>query len=717
MPQEVLALRSAEDCHRLGALLDARPVIALWATVNVRSSVDVMLFFRNMLREKGYQTILLLRHAGVERFRKLCPQEYFGLVRQLDNAALLRHCPFINLLFTDDLCCGDKPAGFAGKVCLFPHNLSTAVPSGERYWADYAVAPTPEAAAFPFWRYPNSVKIMKNHTYTVIPAGYPKFDLLADARARFGPGPHRRISFYPFWLPVESDKAEERVLLWREAIKSTLRAFPDWNFVLRPFPTNRENPLLLSIREEFAAEPGFIWDVGDENITYIASADFMITDYSSVWKSFVYTALRPAIRLCPAEKGCDNGVTHEGLAYLAHSGAMVVDAVRHALRHTVVWEETIRRQRDADICHFGASCAYLCGHINDMLKDNPVPDWIVLNKGDTPYDRPVDWLRLLAEPFGEWKANDPPWLMPWSRDLIGADGRVALLFVRSCLLSWGRYYRFPAKENLRVQIEMALSAASPEWMCGLLLHMRDRHSDCAALFVWLAEVLSRSRPGSPELVRALDKALTLPLDIVLAGMAARLLRTAAKRSQAACVFLDDALARSEEVLPERFYVLAFCLRLENGRVREASALLDLWGKLCSCCEKGVAYFLCRGILEAAVQGNMPAFFISEGPLAIHVDDVPVSFQNTRQAHVCLKSALGLLRHRVREDPALNVECALLHGMSGQWASALLTVRKIADLDRSGRRKILALAEIMRANGENERSREVLRCLRGLHAKD
>ena len=55
MPQEVLALRSAEDCHRLGALLDARPVIALWATVNVRSSVDVMLFFRNMLREKGYQ--------------------------------------------------------------------------------------------------------------------------------------------------------------------------------------------------------------------------------------------------------------------------------------------------------------------------------------------------------------------------------------------------------------------------------------------------------------------------------------------------------------------------------------------------------------------------------------------------------------------------------------------------------------------------------------
>lgn len=155
-------LNTAQDCARLAKRLGTGPVVALWATGQPRSTVDVMLQFRELLQQRKFKVVLLLRKSAVQNFSGLFSKINDDLVYEFNNNTLLEHCYFFSVLFTHDYCLSGKPKNFSGKIVFFPHNINCMYPTPRDVFADYVVAVNESYRKFDFSTYPNYIKINKN---------------------------------------------------------------------------------------------------------------------------------------------------------------------------------------------------------------------------------------------------------------------------------------------------------------------------------------------------------------------------------------------------------------------------------------------------------------------------------------------------------------------------------------------------------------------------
>jgi len=352
-------LKTKPDIESLMAKLSSEPTIALWATDDGKiSSVDTMLRLYGELQMRGKQVILLLRKNCSKFFPSLEKNKQNKLIYIFDDLALLYQYHFIDLLITHDYCINAELekflseflAEFQGKTLLLQHNMLAPVPCHLNWWADYALVTMSNINYdFDYTRIPNSKKIGKMPFLSIIPAGYPKIEMLIKAQKRIGNTSHKLVSFYPhkFWYRMGSNpfKIANAISQWQELITLFFEKYPDWRFVFRPNIEEREHPIVKELAETFADQTGFIIDYGNDSKKYIIEADVLITNGSTVSESFPFATLRPAIVMSVTNQHRAT-FTADKTAYYADSALQAIQAITDALENKTGWEERILKERD-----------------------------------------------------------------------------------------------------------------------------------------------------------------------------------------------------------------------------------------------------------------------------------------------------------------------------------------------------------------------------------
>ena len=698
-------LNTAQDCARLAKRLGTGPVVALWATGQPRSTVDVMLQFRELLQQRKFKVVLLLRKSAVQNFSGLFSKINDDLVYEFNNNTLLEHCYFFSVLFTHDYCLSGKPKNFSGKIVFFPHNINCMYPTPRDVFADYVVAVNESYRKFDFSTYPNYIKINKNFNYTIIPAGYPKLDLVISGREKAGKGPHKRVAFVPvmsnYWREAYPGQLFKT---YSEFISAFCEHFPEYEFIVRPYSTDRNSPLFRKLREKFSAQPRFRLSLEEDNTTYLFSCDLLLTDYSAVARNFCYAALRPVIWLQPTLQ-IREPYQKVDMGYVTCSAEQCLAAITEALNSCSQWEEHLRRRRAQEVRHAGETLSYLCDNLTNILLDSPPPDWIVLDKGDTPFDKPAAYLRLFARPLQDWARNAaPPPVVDWFASQHGANHKLALAALRCCLRAWPAKSAIPSDYIWRYvyfsQLQKACAMVLPRQHLGLLRHMHKKEPNNAAVLVWLAEALFRYEPESEELTCLCNKFINADLDQVLAGMAGKLLFMHGSTAADVLDILRSTDENPATLHPEQRLLYALLL-LDQCCFEEAARFLEAWRGMVFTIPLALRF--CLRLLHAAREKplDMPHFFIAEGEYRVTFEGFDISFTSARQAAECLNPVIQDLEKKAPRDPDLWAACSKLHAACGRYESAGVCGWKAIRLAEVDINFLLWLTEVMKKNGDQD----------------
>ena len=698
MPGILPELKTRQDCDHLRERLGPGPVVALWATGHPLNTVDIMLYFRALLLQKGYTVLFLLKKKAVERFFESCPNDECDFVYELNDNTLLQYCPFISVIFTHDFCIGGrKVKNFSAKIVLFPHNIKRPFPMQPEIYVDYLVAVNSNYTPFNFSDIPNHAKINQNKTLTIIPAGYPKLDLYMAARQKIQAGPYKRIAFFPITIKNSVAGAKLSYSVYAELISQFLARYPDYEFVLRPRINDHNAPLFRNLRTKFSADSRFIFDIGMDNKKYLLASDLMITDQSTVVDTFRVVSLHPGIYFRPDLK-IKSPYIKNTIGYFASSVDQVLASIEDALCTFPQWESSLKKEIDRTVSHAGKTLSYLSNHIDNILNDLPAKNWIVLDKGDTAYDKPADYLRLFSRPVPQWLANGS--IVPfyaWAVSQHGENPKLALAALRFGLRAWS-----PVSCGLSAlagQLYMALGQARMQHVLGMLRHMREKEPGNAAVLVWLAEAFFRWEPSSRELSDLLAAAQGMTLDYVLAGMVARLTLECLHDSGKALSVLRKAEGRRRG-LPCKQYLLYLFLLLENSCIEDGQALLVQWQELEA--PDPILLLFCSRLLRLSGSGeSMPVFFTKSGAHSINFQGFDISFHNARQAELCLLPVLRKMEKKAARDPDLWAACSKLHAACGHYEAAGVCGWKAIGLAEVDINFLLWLTEVMKKNGDQD----------------
>lgn len=672
------------------------PVVGLWATTLVNDNTALMLFLREALEQRGIRTVFFLtcKERLPRSVRLLPPPRRAGLYR-VENPHVFAESAFPDLLIANTLTLTAKPADFHGKTMILPHAPAEEMPNRLSYWADYLVIPTREVAAFDYGAFPNFCKHCAGRTLTLLPAGYLKNDLLCAAARRMGPGPYGRVSFFPHWQLPRGMSAEALGKLWIALIERFFSAFPGWEFVLRPLESQRAAPQVRAVREHFRDAPSrLLVECGDDGMDSLLRTDALLTDYSSVWRNYSFTTLRPAVLFQPDAEAA-NPARREEVCWKASTPEAAIAAIRQAMADDGAMRRAIRALRDRESLHFGQAVPYLCDAVERILRDEPpAADAIVLDKGDSPYTTCREWLRLLRRPFSRWHPENVPAVQQWHDTLRGADPRVCLAILRAGLRSWADYPRPITRDAMIFRLQHALACMPADWGIAFLRHRcrRDPRDPLAA--VWAAHALQRCQGDHPDAAAELRAVVRHCVEIGVPSSPLML----------SVLNFSDLLPDGrppDAGAPPLLHAVTAIMRLQRGDVEQGAAILHAVSRRIEA-GQGTA------LAAAAVQLGHSLLRHADKRLphagryrALHlpVMGIWLSFSSGDEAHDLLADALPSFRDLARRDARLLMPCAHLAAAVGDEEARRRTFA-VAREQGVGMRDLIVMDDILRAVAQN-----------------
>lgn len=672
------------------------PVAGLWATTLVNDNTALMLFLREALEQRGVRTVFFLtcKEQLPRHIRRLPPARREGMFR-VENPHVFAESSFPDLLIANTLTLTAKPADFHGKTMILPHFPAERMPNRLCYWADYLVIPTREVAPFDYSAFPNFCKHCAGRTLTLLPAGYLKHDLLCAAARRMGAGPFGRVSFFPHWKLPRGMSAEALGKLWIALIERFFSAFPGWEFVLRPLESQRAAPQVRAVREHFRDAPSrLLVECGDDGMDSLLRTDALLTDYSSVWRNYSFTTLRPAVRFQPDADDADPP-RRDAWYWTASTPEAAVAAVRQVLADDGGQRQAIRALRDRESLHFGQSVPYLCDAVERILRDEPpAGDAIVLEKGDTPYVACRDWLRLLRRPFSQWHPENVPAVQQWHDTLRGADPRVCLAVLRAGLRSWADYTRPITRDAMIFRLQHALAGMPAAWGVAFLQHCCRRNPRDPLAAMWAAHALQRCQGDHPDAAAALRTAVRHCVEIGVPSSPLML----------GVLNFSDLLPEDrlpDAAAPPLLSAVTAIMRLQRGNMEQGAALLRHVSRRMAA-GQGAAP------AAAAVQIGLSLLRHADRRLphagryrALHlpVMGIWLSFSSGAEAHELLADALPGFSDLARRDARLLMPCVHLAAAAGDDDLRRRTFA-LAREQGVGMRDLIVMDDILRAVAQN-----------------
>ncbi|MBD5646269.1 MAG: hypothetical protein HDQ89_01135 [Desulfovibrio sp.] len=402
-PATFAPLSAAEDCKRLNGRFRGQKVVALWATTRPRQNVDVLLALKEGLEKAGIPVLFLLRENAAPLVAELARGS--GDFFLLDDRDLFRFLPCIDLLVTHDYVTGyRKIPGFGGKVMYLNHTSAGHQGVAMDYFADYLVEiNTKFSCDFDYTAVPAFLSVQHNSQLALVPAGSIKLDLLASARERAKDKAAAQgllVSFYPLssehMLGANAAKISRAIGEWNAFVEGFFRRHPDGTFVFSPAIPDRKRDFIRDFAETWRHDGRFIYSEEDDNKYWLARSDFLITDWSSIDASWIFSTLRPAIHLRPGE----GEPLHEtAYGYTAATAEDALLALDDAQKNLWRWKARLLKFRHEQFPFFGRSVAMLCEAIRHIISADfpePLPGWGVLDKNVTAEKPALALLRFLA---------------------------------------------------------------------------------------------------------------------------------------------------------------------------------------------------------------------------------------------------------------------------------------------------------------------------------
>lgn len=672
------------------------PVVGLWATTLVNDNTALMLFLREALERRGVRTVFFLtcKEQLPRHIRLLPPGKREGMFR-VENPHVFAESAFPDLLIANTLTLTAKPADFHGKTMILPHAPSEKMPNRLSYWADYLVIPTREVAPFDYSAFPNFCKHCAGRTLTLLPAGYLKNDLLCAASRRLGAGPYGRVSFFPHWKLPRGIGAEALGKLWIALIERFFSAFPGWEFVLRPLESQRDAPQVRAVRRHFTAVPSrLLVECGDDGMDSLLRTDVLLTDYSSVWRNYSFTTLRPAVLFQPDAEDADPPRRGDCF-WTASTPEAAVTALRQALADDGGMRRAIRALRDRESLHFGQAVPYLCAAVERILRgEPPAEDAIVIDKGDSPYLACRDWLRLLRQPFSRWHPENVPAVQQWHDTLRGPDPRVCLAILRAGLRSWADYTRPITRDAMIFRLQHALACMPAAWSIAFLRHACRVNPRDPLAAVWAAHALQRCQGDHPAVAAELRTAVR------------HCVETGVPSSPLMLGVLNFSDLLPDGCLPEASapplaHAVAAVMRLQRGETEQGAAILhDVSRRLAQ--GQGSPLAAAAASIGRSLLRHADKRLPHAGryrALHLPVMGLWLSFSSGREAHDLLADALPEVRELARQDARLLMPCVHLAAATG--ADDMRRGAFAAARERGvGMRDLIIMDDILRAVAQN-----------------
>lgn len=347
-------------------------------------------------------------------------------------------------------------------------------------YCDYLCVTTPVIPKWPFAKFPSQFKIHHNEYLTLLSTGYPKLDLVLDAR---------RLNYEsktdPIFLffigginvlqniyvakrrqPVNTD---EFVHAWRELAKSLLNAWPRATVVFRPMTGNRGLPEIQKLAAYISTDSRLVLDLNDDNVHWLSRADYFIVDISSALENWIFSALKPTIVL---EYGDDVPSGFFQMGAFKGTPQRITDAVKMlqaeegALRSKLLWQRRIRHP------FAGHVFERLASMLARIAAGKDAPDWPHVEKVNAVCATLADTLRFT----GWFCSRKNPYLgelhffVPMIQSLPGGrDCRVCLLLLKCGLVIYGAQ-RNPAMivPSLTSILQNSLESCPPAWTSGVI---------------------------------------------------------------------------------------------------------------------------------------------------------------------------------------------------------------------------------------------------------
>ena len=220
---------------------------------------------------------------------------------------------------------------------------------------------------------------------TLIPAGYPKLDLMVAQVQSLAPP--TTDTFTVVYAPTHVYSVNEKLASLREhgeAIVDALLA-ADLRVVFRPHPVSfrdADSRIVEKIIEKNSAHGNFVVDRSKNYLASYAQANLMVTDLSGTGFTFSFSFLRPSVFFAAneeAEQGL-HGIQFEDrekIGGLVRSVAELIQAIDRA-RSGGISEEEILAYRGRALFNVGCSAEYIVGALSAVLEGRAGSDWVRL---------------------------------------------------------------------------------------------------------------------------------------------------------------------------------------------------------------------------------------------------------------------------------------------------------------------------------------------------
>lgn len=305
---------------------------------------------------------------------------------------------------------------------LIPHGMAFASTLGESAaffhdfcHSDYLALPRALEGAPPKGlRIPHCLVDHGSPVVTVLPAGYPKLDMLARYCAQHPVRDDR--GFDLMYSPTLARFAQPRRLdvaaYGIRIIEQLLRVEGAARVMFRPHPLDRNQPIVREIEEHFSDEPRFGIDRSASYLETYARTSLIVTDTWRTATTFSLATDRPTIAL-PMESAPSlikgDLVMDERACVVVSNVDELASVVRIAMQARGQIATAIRKWKSEHLIRVGEAESYIVDCIERIMDGRPLAEWVRVDLIAPPeaFATPGEWEALISsllQPVSFWFA-------------------------------------------------------------------------------------------------------------------------------------------------------------------------------------------------------------------------------------------------------------------------------------------------------------------------
>lgn len=232
-------------------------------------------------------------------------------------------------------------------------------------------------------RVPKEMLNHKSKELCIVPAGYPKLDMLIDYFEK-----NKKVSKTIIYATTDLDHENSSLKKFGNNIIDTiLRMFPDYDFIFRPHPGGIERAEVLDVVNKYSNHPRFFFDDNPSYRNNYAKCTVLISDFSGTAETYSLATLKPVIIIekdFVEQNILDyNQNEHVELpqccyGFNARNSKEMLFAIKAIINNSICFKEKIENLRNTSLANIGTSEDYIVNNIEYILDGRKNKNWIYI---------------------------------------------------------------------------------------------------------------------------------------------------------------------------------------------------------------------------------------------------------------------------------------------------------------------------------------------------